>query len=69
MGTSASEMVAFYLEAEVAVLQGKTVRHGDRLLTMEDLPEIRKGRAEWERRAAAEASGSRSLYSVARFAD
>lgn len=69
MAMTASAMVQFYVEAEIAVLQGKSVRDGDRMLTREDLPEIRKGRAEWERRAIAEASGRGFLYSIARFTE
>ena len=54
--SEATDMLASYIAAEKAVLEGKTYRRGDRLLTMEDLPEIRKGRQEWEARAAAEAN-------------
>jgi len=67
MSVSAAEMYAFYVEAEKAVLQGKTVRHGDRLLTHEDLPEIRKGRAEWGSAMRAEVDGRRFRFSVATF--
>lgn len=69
MAVTATEMVDFYVQAERDVLLGKSVRHGDRLLTYEDLGEIRAGRAEWERRAAAESAGRRSLYSVASFGE
>ncbi|MGY6214978.1 hypothetical protein ACW73L_07440 [Methylolobus aquaticus] len=50
----ASDMVAKYLAAESAILDGKRVRFGDRDLTMEDLAEIRAGRQEWEARASTE---------------
>lgn len=56
--STASEMVAQYLAAEVALLAGKEARFADRTLRMEDLPEIRKGRQEWERRVAAEAAAA-----------
>jgi hypothetical protein len=69
--TIATDMVTKYLEAEAALLLGKTVSFGDRTLTVENLSEIRKGRHEWERRVAAEQSGGASFgglsYSVARF--
>ena len=51
----AQAILAKYLAAETAVLEGKTIRLGtggsgiDRLWTSEDLAEIRKGRQEWER--------------------
>lgn len=67
----ATEMVAKYLEAEAALLLGKSVSFNDRTLTSENLAEIRKGRQEWERRAAAESNRGATFgglsYSVARF--
>lgn len=73
--TQASDMLAAYLAAETAILQGKDVSFGGRRQTMEDLPAIRAGRQEWERRVqseAAQAAGARGQsglgrYSVARF--
>jgi hypothetical protein len=66
----ATDMVVAYLDAERAVLDGKTVSFNGRMLTLENLAEIRDGRSEWERRAAAETASangnaSRALYSVA----
>lgn len=55
---TATEMLAKYLAAEQAVLEGKTVKFGERLLGMEDLSEIRAGRQEWERKLSAETAGS-----------
>lgn len=52
MPLSPTEMLAKYLDAEAALLEGKEARFGDRLLRMEDLAEIRKGRQEWEQRVA-----------------
>lgn len=52
--TTATEMLAAYLAAEAAVLQGKEARIGDRAYRSEDLAEIRKGRAEWEAKVSAE---------------
>jgi hypothetical protein len=73
-------MVAKYLEAETALLEGKQVRlsaqggGADRVWISEDLPELRKGRMEWERRAAElqrQAAGAPSFggisYSLADF--
>lgn len=45
---TAQEMLDFYIDAEVAVLFGQTVRVGDRQLTRADLAEIRSGRKEWQ---------------------
>jgi len=56
--TTATDMYDRYLQAEQAVLEGKTVKFGERLLGMEDLSEIRAGRKEWERKVSAEAAGA-----------
>lgn len=55
--TTAAEMVELYTSAEIQVLQGKSVRMGDRQLTREDLAEIRSGRREWEAKTARAAGG------------
>jgi hypothetical protein len=52
--TAATTMLAKYMSAEAAILEGKEVRFGDRILRMEDLEAVRAGRLEWEQRAAAE---------------
>ncbi|WP_341674954.1 hypothetical protein [Niveibacterium sp. SC-1] len=52
--STATDMLAQYLAAEAAVLTGKEFQMGDQRLRMEDLPEIRAGRQEWERKAAME---------------
>lgn len=54
--TTATDMLAKYMTAESAVLEGKDVSFGDRRLSMVDLPQIIAGRKEWEARVAAEAS-------------
>lgn len=62
-------MLAKYLAAEAAVLQGKDVMFEGRRLSREDLAEIRAGRKEWERRAQSEKGGPSiggAGYSVAR---
>lgn len=69
--TQATDMLAAYLAAETSILQGKDVSFGGRRQTMEDLPAIRAGRQEWERRVRSETEGYRGQsglgrYSVAR---
>lgn len=55
--STATDMVALYIAAEMAVLQGRAFAWADgRQLTRVDLPEIRRGRQEWEARVAAEAA-------------
>lgn len=71
---TATDMRDAYLAAELDILQhGKSSAFDGRVLTMADLPEIRAGRQEWERRAATEAqaaSGRGSLsVSIAGFGD
>lgn len=53
---TSTEMRDKYLTAEMALLEGKEVRFGTRMLKMEDLNMIRDGRKEWERRVAAESA-------------
>lgn len=54
--TTATDMLAKYLAAEAAILDGQEVRFGDRLLKMAQLPEIITGRKEWEARVARESA-------------
>lgn len=51
---TASQMLQRYLDAEAAVLDGQSVRMGDRSLTRADLAEIQAGRREWEAKVARE---------------
>lgn len=70
--STATAMLAFYIDAEPKILAGQSVRFGDRSLTRADLAEVRRGRLEWEQRVAAEQAAQRgqsSLYSVANFRD
>jgi hypothetical protein len=48
--TQAQTMLDKYIAAELAILDGKEVRFGERTLRMEDLAEVRRGRQEWEGR-------------------
>lgn len=66
-------MLARYVAAEEAVLEGKEVRlrtsagDSDRMWRGEDLAEIRQGRQEWERKVAdlqASASGAPTFGGV-----
>ena len=70
MAMTAQQMLDKYLEAEAAVLEGRTVIFNGRTHTMEDIEKIRAGRREWERRAAAEqarAAGRRPGPALAEF--
>lgn len=70
MTTTAQQMLNEYIEAEKAVLAGRTVTIGGRTLTMVDLNQIREGRQEWELRVYAErtaAQGGNPGYSLASF--
>ena len=68
MAVTAQDMVALYMEAEAALVQGgKDVQFNGRRVVMADLPQIRQGRMEWERRVAAQQRGSRSGHSLAVF--
>jgi len=66
----ATDMVDLYIQAEKDVLEGKTVQMDGRTMTLEDIGSIRRGRKEWEDRAASEgivASKQSSLYALADF--
>lgn len=68
--TTSQQMLERYIDAELAVLDGRSVTIGGRNLTMENLQQIREGRMEWERRVAAEsnaAAGRRGGVSLATF--
>lgn len=76
MSTAAASMLAKYLEAEQAVLGGKTITFQGRSMGMENLQEIRAGRREWEarlaqenRRASCRPSIGGMSFSVASFGD
>lgn len=45
-------MLQRYLDAELEILDGKTVTFSGRTLTMVDLADIQRGRQEWERKLA-----------------
>lgn len=62
--STATDMRDAYLAAEKALLLGQSYKFGERMLTMANLPEIQKGRLEWERRAANEARSAAGGASV-----
>ncbi|BEJ33500.1 TPA: hypothetical protein MYQ36_002864 [Citrobacter braakii] len=64
------DMVRRYTEAEVTILQGKSITFNGQQMTMENLSEIRRGRQEWERKQAAAmaaATGRGGSFKLARF--
>lgn len=65
---TAQQMLASYLEAELALLQGKTVRFNDgavdRMVTMEDLDWIQRGRREWQSKVDAATMRASGLPTV-----
>ncbi len=51
--TPSQMLLQAYLDAEMAILEGKSYRMPDgRMLTLEDLDKVIAGRREWERRVA-----------------
>ncbi|MDN2675648.1 hypothetical protein [Janthinobacterium sp. SUN033] len=74
--TIATDMLAKYLAAEAAILEGKEVKLGDRTLRMEDLGSVIIGRKEWQQAAnheIAAAGRTPSIgglgFALARFGD
>lgn len=61
------EWVDFYLQIENNVASGKDMALNGRRISFEDLGEIRKARAEWERRAALKASRSTPMVGGMRY--
>ena len=69
--TTASEMLALYIDAEKAVLTGKEFMLNGRRIVREDLAMIRAGRQEWERKAQAEnnQAAGKSRFAYADFSN
>lgn len=63
--STASDLLALYLAAEASILQGQSVRHGERMLTMADLAEVRAERQRLELRVNAETRGGSPRYQLA----
>lgn len=64
--STATDMLALYLEAEKKILKGQSVKMGERNLTMANLSEVVAERKQWERRVASENNKGRG-YSLASF--
>jgi len=62
--STATDMLAKYLAAEIALLEGKETKFGDRSLRMEDLPSIIAGRKEWELRVNSERAKANGVKSI-----
>lgn len=62
-------MIRHYTDAEIAVLEGKSITFNGQQMAYENLAEIRAGRQEWERRkqTALRQSQGRAGFKVARF--
>lgn len=68
--STATDMLDLYIAAEKAVLRNQSYTINGRGLTRANLPEIIKGRQEWQQKADAETAGTQggsNLYSVADF--
>ncbi len=62
--TIATDMLAKYLAAEAAILEGKEVKLGDRTLRMEDLGSVIAGRKEWQQAANREIAAAGRTPSI-----
>lgn len=56
--STATDMLALYIQAEKDVLKGKSVSVNGRSMTRENLQEIRAGRKEWQQRVDSETAAS-----------
>ncbi len=67
--TDIEAIIQRYTDAEIAVLDGKSITFNGQQMTLENLSEIRKGRQEWERRLASQLAqrNGRPGYKLARF--
>ncbi|EMU8997191.1 MULTISPECIES: hypothetical protein [Providencia] len=63
------KMLDAYLDAEIQILEGKSITFNGQTMTMENLSEVRKGREYWERRyiQACNAQRGSKGFKVARF--
>lgn len=61
---TAQEMRDKYLEAELALLEGKSITWNGKTYTRENLSEIQRGRREWEQRVNRQTA---KPYGFARF--
>jgi hypothetical protein len=55
--STASDLLALYLEAEARILRRQSYTIGDRTFTLANLAEVRRERERLEKRVAAESTG------------
>lgn len=67
--SAASDLLAAYQAAELAILQGQSYGIGDRTLTRANLSEVRREREKLERRVANESAGAIGRGARHRLAD
>ncbi len=67
--STATDLLAAYIAAELAILQRQSFMIGDRTLTLATLAEVRRERAQLERRVASESVGSTNRGARHRLAD
>lgn len=67
--STATDMLAHYIAAEIAILGGQVYKWGDRQLNRADLAQVIAGRKEWERKVNAEARGCGVGVQLANFND
>ncbi|MCA7012513.1 hypothetical protein LF934_07615 [Dickeya dadantii] len=67
--TEIESMIQSYMDAEKAVLEGKSITFNGQQMTMENLNLIIAGREKWERRLSElqQAQNGRPAYKLARF--
>jgi hypothetical protein len=65
--SAASDLLAAYQAAELAILQRQSYTIGDRTLTFADLRSVQSMREKLERRVAAEANSGYTRFGVADF--
>lgn len=67
--STANDLLAAYIAAELAILQRQSFVLGDKTLTLANLAEVRRERAQLERRVAAESVGPTNRGARHRLAD
>lgn len=67
--STASDLLAAYIAAETAILQGQSARLGDRMLTRADLAAVQSERRRLEQRVAAETNSDPFRHQLADFSE
>ena len=65
--STASDLLALYIAAEMQILGGQSYRFGERMLTMADLGMVQQERARLERRVQGETNGGSARHQLASF--